>query len=361
MAQPKAERRALKRRVYEIGARAAFRPKERYGVPSWSCFPAGRSLGLPTMTLYRHATPKSPRLRRILAAGAALVGLLCVPAAASAADGGGTTIEPSDQAKASAIVVRKITCVRGCTSIKAAEAGATLRFYGPLLTRGKRVVYLGGTSSKDDVVAQLRIKRSGSTRVVTALIPKRAKSGPVAIETAKGLRSQASQSVVTLPEAVTPVSSMEPLAGDGPFFPIRGKWTMGTGAAAYGANRGGEVHEGQDVFAKCGTPLVAAEGGTVMARKYHERAGNYVVIRVAGADRSEAYMHMRKPALVKLNQKVKAGTQIGEVGDTGRADGCHLHFELWEGYWQGVGGDGKVIDPRPTLREWAEVGTKAQR
>lgn len=361
MAQPKAERRALKRRVYEIGARAAFRPEARYGVPSWSCTPAGRSLGLPTMTLYRHATPKPLRLRRFSAAAAALFGVLVAVPAAVAADGGGTTLEPTDQAKANAMVVRKITCVTGCTSIQSAEAGATLRFYGPLLTRGKRVVYLGGTSSKDDVKAQLRIKRTGSSRVITAVIPKRAKSGPVAIETAKGLRSRASESVVTVPQAVTPVSAMEPLQGDGPFFPVRGKWTMGTGAAAYGADRGGEGHQGQDVFAKCGTPLVAAEGGTVMARKYHERAGNYVVIRVAGANRSEAYMHLRKPALVKLNQKVKAGTQIGEVGDTGRADGCHLHFELWEGYWQGVGGDGEPIDPRPTLREWAEVGTKAQR
>lgn len=313
------------------------------------------------MTQLRHATPKLPRLRRFAAFTAALAGALAAPAAVVAADGGGTTLEPTDQAKANSIVVRKISCVRGCSSIKAAEAGATLRFQGPLLTRGKRVVYLGGTSSSDDVVAQLRVKRSGSSRVVTAVIPKRAKTGPVAIETAKGLRSQASSSVITVPEPVTPVSQMEPLQGGGPFFPVRGKWTMGTGAAAYGADRGGEGHQGQDVFAKCGTPLVAAEGGTVMDRKFHSRAGNYVVIRVAGANRSEAYMHLRKPALVKLNQKVKAGTQIGEVGDTGRADGCHLHFELWDGYWQNVGGAGEPIDPRPTLRSWAEVGAKAQR
>ena len=49
----------------------------------------------------------------------------------------------------------------------------------------------------------------------------------------------------------------------------------GTGAAAFGGGRG---HQGQDVFARCGTPLVAARGGRRKFKRYHSRAGNYLVI-----------------------------------------------------------------------------------
>ena len=43
-------------------------------------------------------------------------------------------------------------------------------------------------------------------------------------------------------------------------FPIAGAHRYGTGAAAFGGGRG---HQGQDTFAACGTPLVAARGGVV--------------------------------------------------------------------------------------------------
>jgi murein DD-endopeptidase MepM/ murein hydrolase activator NlpD len=38
------------------------------------------------------------------------------------------------------------------------------------------------------------------------------------------------------------------------------------------------------------------------------------------------------------------------VGETGRASGCHLHFELWTapGWYKG----GRAVDPLPTLRRW---------
>ena len=44
---------------------------------------------------------------------------------------------------------------------------------------------------------------------------------------------------------------------------------------AFGGGRG---HQGEDMFAACGTPLVAAHGGTVKFAGYHARAGNYLVI-----------------------------------------------------------------------------------
>ena len=62
------------------------------------------------------------------------------------------------------------------------------------------------------------------------------------------------------------------------------------------------------------------------------------------------YMHLREAALVDKGDKVKTGQLIGFVGDTGRADGCHLHFEEWTapGWYSG----GKAFDPLPDLKAW---------
>lgn len=133
-------------------------------------------------------------------------------------------------------------------------------------------------------------------------------------------------------------------------FPVRGRHTYGEGAARFGAGRGGYAHEGQDVFAACGTPLVAARGGVVRFKATHARAGNYLVIDGDGTDQDYAYMHLQAPALVDKGDHVVTGQRIGNVGDTGRASGCHLHFELWTapGWYEG----GKPIDPLGALRQW---------
>lgn len=133
-------------------------------------------------------------------------------------------------------------------------------------------------------------------------------------------------------------------------FPVVGKHNYGQGAAAFGADRGGRAHEGQDVFAACGTPMVAAEGGTVKFKATHERAGHYIVITGEQGAYDYAYMHLRSAALVNKGDKVKTGQLIGYVGDTGRASGCHLHFEMWSapGWYDG----GKPVDPLPFLKAW---------
>ncbi|MDQ8044867.1 MAG: M23 family metallopeptidase [Solirubrobacteraceae bacterium] len=240
----------------------------------------------------------------------------------------------------------------GCSSIAAAQPGATLRFQGPMLQSGKRVVYLGGAGTADDVVAALHVKKSGADTVITALVPKRAASGPVAIEVAAGTRSKASAEKITVPVTAMniPAADLTPIAGTGPFFPVRGAYTFGTGVAAFG---GARHHQGEDVFAKCGTPLVAAEGGTVMMNAFQARAGNYLAIDVDGDTHDEAYMHLKDPALPPVGTHIAAGTPIGFVGDTGDADGCHLHFEFWVGHWQNVGGPGTAVDPLPVLKLWA--------
>jgi murein DD-endopeptidase MepM/ murein hydrolase activator NlpD len=130
-------------------------------------------------------------------------------------------------------------------------------------------------------------------------------------------------------------------------FPIRGAHTYGTGAAAFGGGRG---HMGQDTFAKCGTPMVAATAGVVKFKRYQSRAGNYLVIDGDRTSYDYAYMHLRDAALVDQGDHVYTGQPIGFVGDTGHADGCHLHFEVWTG--PGWYSGGHAVDPLPLLQTW---------
>jgi murein DD-endopeptidase MepM/ murein hydrolase activator NlpD len=128
-------------------------------------------------------------------------------------------------------------------------------------------------------------------------------------------------------------------------FPVNGKHSYGDGLGA------GRNHQGQDVFADCGTKLVAARAGKVEFNEYHSAAGNYVVIDGKKTDTDYAYMHLEAPSEVAPGEKVRTGQAIGRVGETGNASGCHLHFEMWDGEWQR---GGSVMDPRPHLKHWDE-------
>ena len=131
-------------------------------------------------------------------------------------------------------------------------------------------------------------------------------------------------------------------------FPIRGKHNLGyTDTNNFGGGRG---HKGQDMFAKCGTPLAAARGGRIQFAGYHSAAGYYAVIDGRGTGRDYVYMHMLGPAKVATGKRVRTGQLIGQVGESGRATGCHLHFELWSppGWYEG----GQAYDPLPSLKAW---------
>ena len=99
---------------------------------------------------------------------------------------------------------------------------------------------------------------------------------------------------------------------------------------------------------------MAAHGGTVKFAGYHSAAGYYLVIDNAGVGTDYVYMHMRSAASVEQGDKVRTGRRIGAVGDSGDADGCHLHLEIWTapGWYTG----GHPIDPLPSLKAWDEAG-----
>ena len=105
------------------------------------------------------------------------------------------------------------------------------------------------------------------------------------------------------------------------FFPAKG----GAVISPYGP-RGGRMHTGTDYKQNSGDPIYAVWDGVVrMAKTGYYGYGGIVVIRHANGLET-FYAHLSK-IMVKVNQPVKAGEQIGKAGRTGRATTDHLHFE----------------------------------
>ena len=131
-------------------------------------------------------------------------------------------------------------------------------------------------------------------------------------------------------------------------FPIAGPHDLGRSPTnGFGGGRG---HSGQDMFATCGTPVVAAQGGTVRKAGFHPVGGNFIVISEKQTDLDAVYMHLANRPRLRARETVETDEPIGSVGDTGNASGCHLHFELWTapGWYAG----GEPIDPLPRLQRW---------
>jgi murein DD-endopeptidase MepM/ murein hydrolase activator NlpD len=102
--------------------------------------------------------------------------------------------------------------------------------------------------------------------------------------------------------------------------PSRGSLTSRFGS------RWGRKHEGIDIGAPTGTPIVAADAGKVIFSGTRNGYGKCVVIS-HGNGVQTLYGHASK-LFVKSGQSVKKGEKIAAVGSTGRSTGPHLHFEV---------------------------------
>jgi murein DD-endopeptidase MepM/ murein hydrolase activator NlpD len=135
-------------------------------------------------------------------------------------------------------------------------------------------------------------------------------------------------------------------------FPIAGPFDWGGPGSGFGARRKGHRHQGYDLAAALGTPVVAPRAGVVEAAGYQAKAaGYYLVLDGDGEDYDYAFMHLRRGSVrVKLGDRVALGQPLAEVGNTGHSTGPHLHFEIWVGGWFA---GGHPIDPLPLLQAWS--------
>lgn len=87
-----------------------------------------------------------------------------------------------------------------------------------------------------------------------------------------------------------------------------------------------KFHNGVDLAAPGGSPILAAYDGTVVGAGYNSSMGNYVMIN-HGDGLYTVYMHA-SALYVSNGQKVSKGAKIAAVGSTGRSTGNHLHFSV---------------------------------
>ncbi|MEZ0293270.1 MAG: murein hydrolase activator EnvC [Solirubrobacteraceae bacterium] len=118
--------------------------------------------------------------------------------------------------------------------------------------------------------------------------------------------------------------------GSGRFiWPVNGTFTSPFGY------RWGRLHAGIDIAVPEGTPIRAADGGTVAIAGWTGGYGNYTCVNHGGGV-STCYGHQSRIA-VSVGQSVSQGQVIGYSGNTGNSTGPHLHFEVRIG--------GNPVDP----------------
>ncbi|GAA4358534.1 hypothetical protein GCM10023185_24340 [Hymenobacter saemangeumensis] len=128
-------------------------------------------------------------------------------------------------------------------------------------------------------------------------------------------------------------------------FPVLGRSDAAVGSF-WGAerDRGARRHEGIDIFAPRGTPVVAAAGGYITRTGITPLGGRVVWLADTEHGAHLYYAHLDRQ-LVQPGQRVQPGDTLGLVGSTGNAQGTqpHLHFGI---YRAGQG----AVDPFPAVR-----------
>jgi len=132
-------------------------------------------------------------------------------------------------------------------------------------------------------------------------------------------------------------------ASSGLVTPVEGVITSLYGMRVSPISGTWKFHDGLDIGASCGTPMLAAASGVVTQSYYNYSYGNRLMIDagvVDGHSLTIGYNHAPGYA-VSVGDHVEQGQVIGWVGTTGQSTGCHLHFQTWV--------DGEFADPQSLL------------
>ncbi len=230
------------------------------------------------------------------------------------------------------------------------------RFLGDL-TRPREIAIDGGRVIVNTGSAGLRVVLDGPG------------AGPSDISVAAARVSAVANPAVRPPPTATPTATPTPtptpagkkplrrrrapsvrkrLTSGGYAFPVYGKARV---ADNFGAVRAAPVvkHEGDDIFASFGSPVVAVRDGAISRVGTLPISGNRLWLT---SKRGDAFFYAHLSAFSDATRdgaQVKAGTVLGFVGNTGDAEPTppHLHFEVHPG-----GEAEKAVDPYPIVSAW---------
>lgn len=207
-----------------------------------------------------------------------------------------------------------------------------------LSSEADRVVLPGAVTAADRELAStyLSERERVSERLRTSVEAETAASQTLetartALVTAQTAATEAEKLMAATPEMIP-----------GFVFPVAGPTSF---VSSYGYCRDGcsRSHQGNDLFARAGTPVVAVEDGWV-EKVGTNRLGGLTVWTRGRSGYRYYYAHLRDWAPLVIGQEITVGTVVGTVGNTGNAAGTpsHLHFEIHPG-------DAPAVDPYPIL------------
>jgi murein DD-endopeptidase MepM/ murein hydrolase activator NlpD len=124
-------------------------------------------------------------------------------------------------------------------------------------------------------------------------------------------------------------------------FPVKGSYRSTSGFGP----RWGRAHEGHDFAGSTGTPIVATADGVVVHAGRQSGYGNLIKIKHDFGYETR-YGHLSK-IRVEVGQRVSRGELIGDMGNTGRSTGTHLHYEIRIG--------GTAINPMKYIKAARDV------
>ena len=111
---------------------------------------------------------------------------------------------------------------------------------------------------------------------------------------------------------------------------------------------GGRTHHAIDISAPTGTPLVAVTDGVISRKHWNRLGGRTLYLTSADGRYDYYYAHLDSYADgVEIGTRVRRGQVIGTVGETGNAQGPHLHFQILDKQGDGRG---TPVNPFQLLR-----------
>jgi murein DD-endopeptidase MepM/ murein hydrolase activator NlpD len=222
--------------------------------------------------------------------------------------------------------------------IAAGDPNVRLRPQHNISREADRVVLPGAVTNSDRELAdQYQAERDNLSDQLRGAIEAESKA-TITLDSARQALTAAQASATAAERQIAQTPSDLP----GFVFPVAGPTSF---ISSFGFCRDGcrRLHQGNDLFARAGTPVVAAEDGWVEKVGVNSLGGNTVWTRGRSGYRYY-YAHLRDWAPIVAGQPITAGTVVGTVGNTGNAatTPSHLHFEIHPG-------NASAIDPYPIL------------